>query len=367
MIAMNAFDRFWDDTGRQALDALERVGRSGWYVLGEEVAAFEAETAPLFGHRHGVGCANGLDAIEIALRALGLQLGDRVLTTPMSAFATTLAILRAGGKPVFADVDERGLIDLSLAEKALRADRSIRFMVPVHLYGHSLDLERLKSLKERFGLKLVEDCAQSIGASFNGKAAGSIGQIATTSFYPTKNLGCLGDGGALYVSDEALLKTAKAIRDYGQDSKYSHAMLGLNSRLDETHASMLRRAFLPKLASWTENRERIARKYLQGLTHPGARPFGAIQGSRSVWHLFPLRVPKGRENLMQHLKAANIQSGIHYPLSIHRQKALEEMGPFGDFPNSDRLANEELSLPIHPYLRDAEVDAVIAAVNTWEG
>ena len=221
-ILMNDFSRQWQEIGADCMSAVERVGRSGWYVLGREVSTFETQLAAFCGVKHAVACANGLDAIEIALRAMGLQQGQKVLTTPLSAFATTLAIHRAGGEPVFVDVDHSGNLDLGEAEKALAADRDIRFMVPVHLFGHAVDLDRLEALRDRFDLQIVEDAAQAIGASFKGRVVGSVGQAATLSFYPTKNLGALGDGGALLTNDPELASRFLNLRDYGQTAKYVH-------------------------------------------------------------------------------------------------------------------------------------------------
>lgn len=200
-VLANPFQRQWAEISKDVLDAVERVGASGWYVLGKEVSAFEAALAPRFGAAAAVGCASGLDAIEIGLTGLGIGPGDKVLTTPYSAFATALAIVRAGATPVFVDTDAHGLLDLDLAEAALDADSSIRAVVPVHLFGHALNLERIGAWRERFDVVVVEDCAQSIGASSEGQLAGSAGQAAATSFYPTKNLGAMGDGGALMTSD----------------------------------------------------------------------------------------------------------------------------------------------------------------------
>src|SRR5882724_11169339 len=191
MILQNDFKRQWEQVEERVLDAVRRVGASGWFILGNEVDAFEKALAELWGVSHAVGTGNGLDALEIALRCLGLQPGEKVLTTPLSAFATTLAILRAGGGPVLVDVDDFGRIDLDQCREVLTKDRSIRFLVPVHLFGFPLPLDELARLRTDFELRIVEDCAQSIGASYGGTRAGTIGQIAATSFYPTKNLGAL--------------------------------------------------------------------------------------------------------------------------------------------------------------------------------
>jgi dTDP-4-amino-4,6-dideoxygalactose transaminase len=368
-ILMNDFARQWQVIGADCMKAVERVGQSGWYVLGREVSAFETQLAEFCGVRHAVGCANGLDAIEIALRAMGLQRGQKVLTTPLSAFATTLAIHRAGGEPVFVDIDSSGNLDLDLAEKALVADRNIRFIVPVHLFGHSVDLDRLQTLRDRFDLQVVEDAAQAIGASFKGRAVGSVGQAATLSFYPTKNLGALGDGGALLTNDSELARRFLNLRDYGQSAKYVHDALGLNSRLDELHAAVLNQAMLPRLATWLQRRVEVAAQYVSGIQNERVTVVTPVDGSSSSWHLFPLRVRNGlRDALISHLKAQNIQSGIHYPMIIPDQVAMAQCPQYrqeGILGMARAFASEEVSLPIHPFLSDAEVNRVILAVNSW--
>ncbi len=366
---MNDFTRQWADTGPAVLDAVRRVGESGWYILGPEVTAFEEALAGEAGRRFAVGCASGLDAIEIGLRALGLKPGDKVLTTPMSAFATTLAILRAGGRPVFVDVDQSGLIDLNRVRDLLERDASIRYLAPVHLFGHACDLDALDELKARFDLRIVEDCAQAIGARCGGRPVGSVGQLSALSFYPTKNLGALGDGGAILTDDPSLRDSCRAFRDYGQTAKYVHDVAGLNSRLDELHAAILRRAFLPRLSAWTVRRQSVAARYLEGIKNPLVRIVPVPQHSHSVWHLFPILVdPGNRERFSAHLLEAGIRTAIHYPRTIPSQKAIGEHSAFdveGELTGAETFAAGEVSLPIHPYLRDDEIDAVVSRINGW--
>jgi dTDP-3-amino-3,4,6-trideoxy-alpha-D-glucose transaminase len=368
MVLLNDFQRQWADTRADVLDATERVGASGWYILGKNVESFERALAASFDRAFAVGCASGLDAIEIALRALGLRPGDKVLTTPLSAFATTLAILRAGGVPVFVDVDDQGLIDLARCEDRL-ASGDIRAFVPVHLYGQPLPLPRLAELQARFAVALVEDCAQSALARFRGRSAGTVGAIAATSFYPTKNLGALGDGGALLTDDPALRDRCASLRNYGQTARYQHDELGLNSRLDELQAAILAQAFLPRLPAWTERRRQIAQRYLAGIHHPGVRLAPPAPGADPCWHLFPVFVPASdRDAFQRHLQAAGIQTAIHYPTLIVEQRALTEGMPHevhGPLDNARRLSREEVSLPIHPYLLDSELDTILAAINAW--
>lgn len=367
-ILFNDFKRQWAETEQAVMSAVRRVGEGGWYILGESVARFEGALASRLGLGFTTGCASGLDAIEIALRALGLPPGARVLTTPLSAFATTLAIVRAQGVPVFADVDARGNLDLDLCERLLERRRDVSFMVPVHLYGHPLDLQQLERLKQRFDLRLVEDCAQAISATSGTLIAGQVGDLAAFSFYPTKNLGALGDGGAVGGRDLALRDTCATLRNYGQSVRYVHDRLGLNSRLDEVQAAIMEGAFLPRLADWTARRRAIAARYLAGLSHPEVRVPTVALGAQPVWHLFPIVVPPGRRAaLEQHLRHAGIQTVVHYPTLIPDQQALRAT-PFevvSELSRAATFAAGELSLPIHPYLTDAEVDRVIEELNRW--
>ena len=361
-IGLNDFTRQWAQVGEAAQAAFRQVGQSGRYVLGKEVELFEQELAKFASLPHAIGCASGLDAIEIGLRALNLQPGQKVLTTPLSAFATTLAILRAGGTPTFIDVDEHGLLDLNLAEQALESDPCLKFLVPVHLYGRSLDLPRLQHLKDKYQLDIVEDAAQAIGATHQGKPVGSVGQVTAISFYPTKNLGCMGDGGAVLTSDPALEKRCRTLRDYGQTSKYVHAELGLNSRLDEVQAAILRQALLPELSTWTDRRKAIAERYLRTINHPEVQLPTA--DDEAVWHLFPVRSNR-RDSLMAHLRSHQIQSAVHYPGLIPEQEAMRDVPPSPPTPTALITARTVLSLPIHPFLTDSEIERVASAVNAW--
>ena len=368
-VVANAFDRQWKATREAVLEAVARVGESGWYILGKEVAGFEAELAQVAEAAHAVGCASGLDAIELSLRALGLKPGEPVLTTPLSAFATTLAIIRAGGEPVFVDVDECGLLDLELADRCLQAHPSIRFMVPVHLFGQALDLDRLQQLAQARELRVVEDAAQAILARSGGRPVGAVGAAATFSFYPTKNLGALGDGGCLITADPQLAEAVRSLRDYGQSGKYVHSQLGLNSRLDELHAAILRSAMLPRLPEWTARRTAIAQRYSAGLRHPRVAAAPSPARSQSAFHLYPVLVEAPlRDALLSHLRQGGVQAAVHYPRIIPDQPALTESGPVrvhGDLKRARDYAARELSLPIHPFLTDEEVDRVIAIVNAW--
>ena len=369
MIPQNDFKRQWQQVEHAVLSAVKRVGASGWYVLGQEVEKFEQALAAMWGVDQAIGVANGMDALEIGLRCLDLRAGEKVLTTPLSAFATTLAIIRAGGVPVFVDVDGRGGIDLQQCRALLQRDRSIRFLVPVHLYGFALDMQELASLKEEFDLLVVEDCAQAIGASDRGIRVGTVGQVAATSFYPTKNLGALGDGGALLTNDAVIARRAKEVRNYGQSSPYVHSALGLNSRLDELHAAILGDAFLPNLRAWTEARSRTAQTYLDEIKHPLIELPAPTAGSLPVWHIFPAKIRQGkRDHLREHLHSEGIITAIHYPQTIPEQPALGHCDRYevaADGIKARQITASELSLPIHPFLTEQEIRVVIDACNRW--
>jgi len=370
MILLNDFQRQWDDIRSDVLEAVNTVGSSGWYILGGEVTAFEKALAEQWGLSNAVGVASGLDAIEISLKVLGCGAGDAVLTTPLSAFATTLAIVKLGAIPVFADCDRYGLIDLDQCREILRAQPDLRYFVPVHLYGQSLDLASLRSLRDEFELHIVEDCAQSILATSGGVATGSVGQLAATSFYPTKNLGAFGDGGAILTKDEVLASKVRCLRDYGQSSKYHHSEIGYNSRLDELQAALLRRVQLPRLAGWTAHRRNVASRYNAGLQHTGIRPLGSPRNSNSCWHLYPVIVDAGRKkDFLSWLKSKGVGAGEHYPIVMPDQTAMKSAAHLviGECVRAREIALGEVSLPIHPYLTEEEIGRVIDVCNGWGG
>jgi dTDP-4-amino-4,6-dideoxygalactose transaminase len=358
-VPANDFARQWSEVRDDALEAVDRVGRSGWLVLGTEVQTFETEFASWWGVPHAVGVASGLDALEIALRCAGIAAGDRVLTTPLTAFATTLAILRAGGEPVWCDIDESGGLDLDRAISAVRSDPAIRGVVPVHLYGHPLDPEALRRLVE-LDVAVVEDCAQSAGAHRGGRPTGLAGVAAATSLYPTKNLGAMGDGGVLLTADPDVATRARCLRDYGRAARYEHVEVGLNSRLDELHAAILRSALLPRLSGWIARRREISDRYATALSDSALRPISEGAGE-SACHLFPVEVTRGTsDEVAARLTEAGVGVGRHYPFVCPDQPAARGRGEALDpLVRARHLAGAELSLPVHPHLTDAEVERVI--------
>jgi dTDP-3-amino-3,4,6-trideoxy-alpha-D-glucose transaminase len=339
--------------------AIDRVLDSGWFILGPEVEAFEREYAAFVGVPHAVGVANGMDAITLALEALGVGPGHEVITTPNSAFATALAVVRAGATPVFVDVDP-DTCALDPARVAAAVTPRTRALLPVHIYGHPFDMEALAGR----GIPVVGDAAQAQGAQLRGRDVATYGAVTATSFYPTKNLGALGDGGLVATGDAALAARVRQARDYGQAGKYQHVTLGLNSRLDELQAAILR-VKLRHLPQEIARRQAIAERYTRALgelplTLPRAPAFGA-----SVWHLFTVRTPR-RDQLQAFLKAEGITTLVHYPLTIPLQPALAHLGHRpGSFPVAERVAAEILSLPIDPVLDDARIDRVAEAIRRF--
>jgi len=361
---MNGFQREAAALRQRELAAVEKVLRSGWYILGNEVRAFESEWAQKIGTRHAVGVGNGMDAIEIGLRALGISAGDEVITTPMTAFASVLAILRAGAQPVLADIDP-ATAQMSIESARRCLSPKTRAVLLVHLYGHAHRLDQWKAFCDAAGLHLLEDCAQAHLAGCNGIRAGAWGSIGAFSFYPTKNLGAIGDGGALVTNDEAVATKARQLRNYGQSERYHHPVLGLNSRLDELHAAILRER-LAVLDEYTARRRAIARAYRVGIANPAIRLL-VLPGHEEnhVHHLFVLCCEQ-RDRLAEHLRARGIESLIHYPIPVHRQPPCTDLprDPAG-LAAAERHGQVCLSIPCNPQLTDPEVASVVRALNEF--
>jgi dTDP-3-amino-3,4,6-trideoxy-alpha-D-glucose transaminase len=342
-------------------DAIDRVVSRGWFILGPELSAFEAEFALACGGRHAVGVGTGTDAIALALRALGIGPGDEVITAPLSAAYTALAIMMAGATPVFADLDpDRLTIDPAATESAITPRTAA--ILPVHLYGQPADMPALAAIAAKRGLAIVEDACQAHLATAAGRPVGSFGAAAAFSFYPTKNLGALGDGGAIVTNDAALADKLKRLRNGGQIDRYHHLEFGVNSRLDEMQAAILR-ARLPLLPGWTTRRRELARRYRRGLAN-GPVVVPPERDAGHVYHLFPI-LTRDRDTFQAHLQQAGIGTLVHYPLAIPRQQALRHL-PSAPCPVAERVANEVCSLPLHPGLPDADADFVAAAVQAFK-
>ena len=344
--------------------AAKRVIDSGWYVLGKEVESFEQAWAKTCGVSHGVGVGNGMDAIEIALRSLGIGQGDEVITTPMTAFATVLAILRSGATPVLADIEsDTALVSVESVRRCV--SKKTKALVLVHLYGEVRNMQAWVNLCSDHKIALVEDCAQSHLATLEGRVAGSFGEVGTYSFYPTKNLGALGDAGMLVTNDESIAKKAGSLRNYGQSVRYHHPVVGMNSRLDEMQAAILsvRSQWLLK---FTERRREIASKYYTEINNPLIQlPVKPQETKAHSYHLFVITC-EARERLQAHLQSNNVQTLIHYPVPIHHQGPCEGVlrDPEG-LGNSERHALICLSLPCHPQMTDLDLLNAIKAVNSF--
>ena len=348
-------------------DAFQRVLRSGWYVLGEEVGAFEAEYAAACGVAHAVGVGNGLDALTLILRGylnLGrIEPGDEIILPDNSFIATALAVSEAGLQPVLVEPDARTFNICPSAVEAALSPRT-RAIVAVHLYGQLADMQRLREVADRHALLLIEDAAQAHGARDDmERAAGSLGDAAGFSFFPVKNLGALGDAGAVTTSDALLADQVRLLRNYGSRQKYIHEAQGVNSRLDELQAALLR-VKLSRLHSDAQLRRSIATQYQTSINNPWIQlPRMPAFAQQHVWHQFVIRTQR-RDLLQTHLSNCGVPSMIHYPLPIHAQKAYDRL-PNMDFPVSSQLAAEVLSLPLSPVLAGAEVQLVIDACNSF--
>lgn len=348
--------------------AIAQVLESGQYILGPVAERFESDFAAFLGLAHGIGCASGTDAIELALRACGIGADDLVFTVSHTAVATVAAIERAGATPVLVDIEAGGFgMDPAALDAALRKPPPGRpaAILPVHLYGEPADLVAIGELARAQGLRMIEDCAQSHGALYRGRPAGSFGDIACFSFYPTKNLGALGDAGIIATGDPSLAAAAREIREYGWRERYVSARSGINTRLDPIQAAVLLTK-LPRLDSDNQRRQAIAARYDEGLAGlPIALPPRRANASH-VFHQYVLRSQK-RDRLREHLRAAAVGTGIHYPVPVHLHPAYRgrvAAGPTG-LRNSERVAGEILSLPIYPQLTDAAVDRVIAEIRRF--
>ena len=350
--------------------AITQVLESGHYILGRAVERFESEFAGYLKLAHGIGCASGTDAIELALRACGIGEGDLVFTVSHTAVATVAAIERAGAKPVLVDIEPGGFaMDPAALDATLRDAPPGRpaAILPVHLYGEPADLAAIVELSRANGLRLIEDCAQSHGALYRGRLAGSFGEFACFSFYPTKNLGALGDAGIVATADAGLAQAAREIREYGWRERYVSARSGINTRLDPIQAAVLS-VKLPGLKADNEKRQAIAARYDEGLAGlPVALPRRRAD-TTSVFHQYVIR-SRDRDRLREHLRNAGIGTGIHYPVPVHLHPAYRgrlASGPSG-LRNSEKVAGEILSLPIYPQLADTAADRVIAEIRKFFG
>jgi dTDP-4-amino-4,6-dideoxygalactose transaminase len=364
MILMNDFKAEPAELQDAMRVAASRVISSGWYVLGPEVEAFESAWAKTCGVDHCVGVANGMDAIELILRGLDIGPGDEVITTTMTAFATVLAIMRAGATPVLADIDsETGLMSIQSAQRCISG--KTRAVVLVHLYGQLRQMDEWLRFCGEQNVELIEDCAQSHLAASQGRVAGSIGVAGAYSFYPTKNLGALGDGGAVVTNSTRLAKRINMLRNYGQSKRYHHPEPGMNSRLDELQAALLIER-LEWLEGFTQRRREVAAYFDRSIENPLCRQLRLPEDPQShVHHLYVLRCDEpGR--LAEHLSECGIQSLRHYPVPIHHQPPcrLHKSDPQG-MTAAEEYALTCISIPCHPQLTDEDLERVVVAINAF--
>jgi len=348
----------------EILAAVAKVFDSTQFVLGSEVKAFEEEFAAYTGAKFGVGVNSGTSALHMALLAAGVKPGDEVISVPHTFVATIAAICYIGAKPVLVDIDpESYTMDPAKLEAAITPRTKV--IMPVHLYGLSADMDPIMAIAKRHGLLVLEDAAQAHGAEYKGRRCGSLGDMAGFSFYPGKNLGAYGEGGLVTTSDAEIARKVRMLRDWGQEKKYHHEMLGFNARMEGVQGAVLR-VKLKRLEAWTEARRAVARRYDEAFAGlPGLIPPKVYTDRRHVYHLYVVRA-KNRDAFMKFLLDHEVQSGIHYPFAVHTLKGYADLGyKAGDFPVAEQVAAEVVSLPMYPEMTDEMVQTVIAAVKKW--
>jgi dTDP-4-amino-4,6-dideoxygalactose transaminase len=348
--------------------ALGRVLDTNAFILGAEVKSLEDELAAYCGTKYAIGCASGSDALLLALMAVSVKAGDEVITTPYSFFATVSAITRLGARPVFVDIDPATFnLDISQVEAAI-SDRTTAIQ-PVHLYGQCADMVELNKLMSKHGIPVIEDAAQAIGADENGVRAGAMSEVGCFSFYPSKNLGGMGDGGFMTTNDEEIARKLSALRVHGSEERYYHKWVGLNSRLDGFQGAILR-VKLPHLDAWSDKRKSNADRYRElfidaGLTEQIELPFER-ENCRHIYNQFVIRAPGKRDELRQFLAAADVGTDIYYPVPLHLQECFDYLGyREGQFPESERAAHESLALPIYPELKREQLEYVVDKVREF--
>jgi dTDP-4-amino-4,6-dideoxygalactose transaminase len=347
---------------QELASATARVMTSGQFILGPELEAFEAEFAAYCGVGHAIGVASGTDALELALRAVGIGDGDEVITVSHTFIATALAISAVGATPVFVDVRRNdGLMDPQRAAEAVT--NRTRAILPVHLYGRCVEMDPISALARDHDLRVIEDCAQAHGASSRGRTAGSLGDAGCFSFYPSKNLGALGDAGAIITDDPQLASSLRLLRNYGQDRKYHHIVAGRNSRLDELQAAVLR-VKLAHLNGFNRARRKIAEQYHAAIGDAHPIRLLDFDPERDAMHQAVLCTPD-RDGLRRHLDQAGVQTQVHYPIPCHRQPVYARPASDRPLPVTDQLAKQVLSLPMYPELSEKQTERICRAVNAW--
>ena len=354
------FDRYLES---ELTDAFKKVLAGSFYVMGQECVSFEKAFASFCHVDFCIGVGNGLDALTLILKALGIGHGDEVIVPANTYIATVLAITRVGATPVFVEPDISTCnIDPARIEEKITA--ATRVIMPVHLYGRACEMNRIKEVADRYSLYIVEDCAQAHGAVYNGQPVGSFGIASGFSFYPTKNLGALGDGGAVITDDEELAEKIRALRNYGSEKKYYNQYCGVNSRLDELQAAFLN-VKLKHMDEMLSARKKIAEKYMQSIKNPQIILPAITDEAEHVWHIFAIRCKK-REKLKTYLAGRGIQTAVHYPVPPHLQECYKYLGyKKGDFPVAEEISETELTLPLYYGMQEEHISWLIECVNSF--
>lgn len=343
--------------------AIQQVLSNQWFILGKELEKFEKEFSSYIGVKYGIGVNSGSDALYLAVKALGIGKGDEVITVSHTFVSTVDAIVRNGAKPIFLDIDpETYTIDVTQIEK--RITEGTRAIIPVHLYGHPSDMDPIMEIAQEYNLFVIEDACQAHGAEYKSKKLGSIGHIGCFSFYPAKNLGAYGDAGMTVTNNEELAGRLRMMRNYGQLKKYHHEFIGINSRLDEVQAAILR-VKLKHLDEWNEKRRRAARLYNEFLKDSGVITPTQREYAKHVYYVYVIR-HENRDKLEEYLEKNGIQTLIHYPIPVHKQKAYTDLGFAAKLPETEKICNEILSLPMHPWLKEDEINLIANVIKSRE-
>ncbi|HEY5587588.1 MAG TPA: DegT/DnrJ/EryC1/StrS family aminotransferase [Candidatus Paceibacterota bacterium] len=358
-----SFEPMHKEIEKEILNKFSEVYKKNWFIFGDELTKFEKEFADYCGTEYCIGCGNGLDALHLILKGYDIKEGDEVIVPSNTFIATALAVSYCGAKPVFVEPNintceiNPDLIEDSIAERT-------KAIIVVQLYGQASDMDKINAIAKKHNLKVIEDAAQAHGTKYKGKKAGNLADAAGFSFYPGKNLGALGDGGAVVTNDKELAEKIRALSNYGSIEKYNHIYKGFNSRLDEVQASFLR-IKLRYLDKWNKNRKDIAQKYINGIRNKRIILPEIADYTEPNWYVFVIRTDK-RNELQKYLQNQGIGTVIHYPISMHLQKCYGDLGyKKGDFPIAEKIATEVLSLPMWYGMKDEEIDYVIEKINNW--
>lgn len=361
-----SFETMHGELSLEMKNKFDCVYRNNYFIMGSELEAFEKEFAEYCGTKYAIGCGNGLDALMLILRALNIGEGDEVIVPSNTYIATALAVSYVGATPVFVEPSENTYtIDPSRIEE--KVTEKTKAIMAVHLYGRACDMDGINSVAEKYNLKVVEDSAQAHGAEYKGKRTGGFGIASGFSFYPGKNLGALGDGGAVTTNDSVIAEKVRILRNYGSEVKYYNKYKGVNSRLDEMQAGFLR-VKLPHLDKWNKERNRVADIFLQKINNPLIKlPLPSDEDYYTVWHVFPVMC-KQRDRLAEYLKENGIGTLCHYPVPMHLQEAYKELGiPKGELPLAEAISEQELSIPLYYGMTDEEIDYIINVINNFKG